>query len=486
MACLANVEPTAEICDNLDNDCDGTVDENVPGTGESCDTGLSGVCAAGTTECSGGSLECVSVKSSLEVCDNLDNDCDGTVDDNAAGAGESCDTSLPGVCAAGTTECSGGTLTCLASVEPTAEICDNLDNDCDGTVDDGVSGTGESCDTGLPGVCAAGTTECSGGSVACLANVEPTAEICDNLDNDCDGTADDGVSGTGESCDTGLPGVCAAGTTQCSGGSLTCFQSADPSAEICDDQDNDCDGTADEGCDYVSVSTNQFLAGATRYQQHVYVLSATGSIATLASFLPSSVGLDALDVLAGGDLLFSVETLGGVHHAGGYLVLRQENVYRFHPPSGVITLEVGFHAEGPDIGSLDALDRLEDGSFAVSTLTTRGVAHVGGYIVLRPENVYRFDPVARTLTLLFDGRSLGLPDLDGVDLLPGLAGGGPRVAFSTATNRLIHTPTGVVLLEHENVYLYDPANGSVTLVLDGDAVGLLSLDAFSLGVGVEP
>ena len=189
---LAFVHPEApELCNGIDDDCDGKVDEEIPGTGESCDTGLPGVCADGTTECSGGTLQCLSLQSSPEVCDNLDNDCDGTVDEDVPGTGESCDTGLPGVCADGVTQCVDGSLTCLASVEPTAEICDNLDNDCDGTPDDDVAGTGESCDTGLPGVCADGTSQCSEGSLTCLASVEPTAEICDNLDNDCDGTPDD-------------------------------------------------------------------------------------------------------------------------------------------------------------------------------------------------------------------------------------------------------------------------------------------------------
>ncbi len=54
------------------------------------------------------------------------------------GGGVACETGLPGVCAAGVTECQpGGTLTCKPQITASPEKCDNLDNDCNGQVDDG-------------------------------------------------------------------------------------------------------------------------------------------------------------------------------------------------------------------------------------------------------------------------------------------------------------------------------------------------------------
>jgi hypothetical protein len=86
-------------------------------------------------------------------------------------------------------------------------------------------------------------------------------ELCDGLDNDCDPASADGSEdpqdGTG--CYTGQQGVCAAGTTNCVSGSLTCIANTNPSVEICsNDLDDDCDGQTDEeGCDNSFVSTRR-------------------------------------------------------------------------------------------------------------------------------------------------------------------------------------------------------------------------------------
>ncbi|MCA9583675.1 MAG: hypothetical protein KC416_17880, partial [Myxococcales bacterium] len=53
-----------------------------------------------------------------------------------AGAGAACDTGGIGACRAGVTRCSGGELECTPIVEAEAEVCNGVDDDCDGTVDD--------------------------------------------------------------------------------------------------------------------------------------------------------------------------------------------------------------------------------------------------------------------------------------------------------------------------------------------------------------
>ncbi len=151
-------------------------------------------------------------------------------------------------------DCSMGQV-CVTVVDPnacctpSAEVCDGLDNDCNGVVDNGNPGGSQPCTVaGQFGVCASGTTACSAGSLVCNQNAVASPEVCDGLDNNCNGLADEGNPGGGAACNTGQQGICAAGTTACSAGSLVCNQNAASSSEVCDGLDNDCNGVVDNGC----------------------------------------------------------------------------------------------------------------------------------------------------------------------------------------------------------------------------------------------
>ena len=241
--CVPSIEPEVEVCNGLDDDCDEGVDELDP---RGCDTGLPGACAMGIAACVDAEEVCAEVNApGDEACNGADDDCDGGVDEEDPGGGADCDTGGAGVCAFGATVCEAGQLACDPLRAPGDEVCNGEDDDCDEAVDEDL-GLGGDCDTGLPGVCASGTEVCAADGIGCQPEVDAADERCDGLDNDCDGSVDEAVAGEDEVCASGLPGACARGRSRCVGGEYGCLGEEEPALEVCNAVDDDCDGHIDE------------------------------------------------------------------------------------------------------------------------------------------------------------------------------------------------------------------------------------------------
>ena len=275
--------PNNEIpfgCNNIDDDCDGLIDENVPG-------------------CS-----CVPFG---EQCNGLDDDCDGTPDDGVPPI--PCGT---GTCQ-GTRACVGGagcnpSVSCTgagccygacSAATPTTEVCDGVDNNCDGNAD-GFTQACSNMTNGFPPldpknnpggthmpmsgcealgpalcICHPGIRTCplNGPGVfgACLNEQQPRTEVCNGLDDDCDGLVDEtppvtctnntqcAATPMTPTCDnpSGMPNMgtcqpadcsmgCGAGQLLCVNGMQQCNATPAPNDDTCNGNDDDCDGNVDE------------------------------------------------------------------------------------------------------------------------------------------------------------------------------------------------------------------------------------------------
>ncbi len=251
-------------CNELDDDCNGTIDDDFDKQQDPANCGTCGnrctapnaqvQCVTGACQfidCLPGFVDldpntpgceyaCPIFPPGSEDCNGVDEDCDGAID-------EAVDLPAPpqGQCrATANTPCAGTAMVCATRGGVTAwycdyapavefdpsvpngillheQRCDGQDGDCDGAPDDEFTDLGQSCDNGAEGVCRdlgvrqcdpadATTTYCN---LAVLPDPAggPTSETCNGLDDDCNGTVDD-ATGPGRVIDAMAPVTVGAAT----------------------------------------------------------------------------------------------------------------------------------------------------------------------------------------------------------------------------------------------------------------------------------
>ena len=253
--------PGEERCNYVDDDCDGQVDEN--------QTNVCGTCGPVPQE----------------ECNGQDDDCDGQTDESLI---RECET----LCGSGIESCSAGNWISCSAVQPVEEECNGADDDCDGQIDEQLNCLCTIEDVGElqpcsepPLLCGQGFKMCECANEDCTemrmtdcqaicayfppappavcdvrAGIALAQEACNNFDEDCDQDIDENLTQqcyTGEVETLGV-GLCVPGEVYCLQGTWgndnngmfepgLCLGEVTPQNEICDNQDNDCDGVTDYG-----------------------------------------------------------------------------------------------------------------------------------------------------------------------------------------------------------------------------------------------
>jgi hypothetical protein len=243
------------------------------------DSAAIGSCRAGNQACENGTYgACLGqVLPADERCNGQDDDCDGMIDEDAANGSCAAD-NAQGECKTAVLSCEDGVIHCRPKAMPTTETCNGLDDDCDGTTDEGTDVTCYPAGNYLPGtactqatdgswtcqgVCKTGVQACSGGKLgSCAGFVMPASEVCTAsggtaADENCDGRVDEGctcANGQTQTCYSGPDGTagvgtCKNGTQMCSSNNFgDCMNAVTPAAETCMNPgaDDDCNHVVDD------------------------------------------------------------------------------------------------------------------------------------------------------------------------------------------------------------------------------------------------
>lgn len=301
-----------EVCDGIDNNCSTTIDENLSFDIDADGFTSIGSCSGSADDCD--DTNALINPAATEVCNGIDDNCTGGIDESGTDATWYADTDgdLYGNSLQFITQCSQPTGYVASdtdcndndpAINPSAaESCDAIDNNCDGQIDEGLT-----FDFDSDGFTS--TFSCNGSANDCddtNASVNPLAvEVCDGLDNNCNNSIDEGLSfdldndgftsltscnGTANDCNDGNPSINPGATEiACDGIDQNCsgqdYCPSDPDLPLAhfnlDSDTKDASGNGNNG----------FIVGTATYQP--------GQIGNALSFsgaghvnIPSSTTLD--------------------------------------------------------------------------------------------------------------------------------------------------------------------------------------------------
>ncbi len=413
---------TDDSCDGLDQDCSGTADQDAPTSTWYADSDVDGYGDASVTavQCDqpsgyiGDSTDCddttggVNPGVSDDSCDGVDQDCSGTADQDAPTSTWFADADADGYGDAGVsavqcdqpsgyisdaTDCNDGE----SGVNPgiADDSCDGVDQDCSGTADqdaptstwfadsdnDGYGdGTDlvDQCDQPIGFVADKSDCNDDDGGI----NPSITDDSCDDVDQDCSGTADqdaptsiwfadsdsDGYGDAGTTAvDCAQPSGYISDATDCNDGNGGVHPGA---SDICDDIDNDCDGHADLVTEYLGSPTQ--LVRDSVLDGSVY-LGANGDPATFSVWILIKA---------------TVSDWGSIFHYG--------------PNNGVRTPAIWLTPNNTAVHFRWGSTGSSNGGVDTRALGTGSWVHIAGTAVGNQMNVYIDGSLDRSVTLSGD------------------------------------------------------------------------------------